>query len=256
MATRFLMIFALPFLMYSCDFMPRDVTFYVWEEERWSDGRFLMVNFSDSVQVKEKINPTNHYDVRRTNLYCQDQKDMILKSDSDWNASLRIWPCFPIRVHRASGRVDTLYCFGNQGCFFSIGYISACATTKDWLIIESKVPGKILGREHLANEKIPECDVYMLFMGHYTYIGQKKVFESRKVDYWIANQHSYDIFGPLTKKQLKVQMQKLKIPLPMKLDGYYDRYSYAFDSTGFFLSDEPKEFLAPHHREREGILID
>ena len=37
MMVRFLLSIALILLLSGCDFEPRDVTFYVWEEECWND---------------------------------------------------------------------------------------------------------------------------------------------------------------------------------------------------------------------------
>ena len=33
----------------SCDFEPKDVVFYVWEEEEWVDGRHVMCHYDDSL---------------------------------------------------------------------------------------------------------------------------------------------------------------------------------------------------------------
>ena len=33
----------------SCDFEPKDVVFYVWEEEEWVDGRHVVCHYDDSL---------------------------------------------------------------------------------------------------------------------------------------------------------------------------------------------------------------
>ena len=253
---RFLLLIVLILLLSGCDFEPRDVTFYVWEDECWTNGRFLNVNQSDSVQLKEMPDSAKRYGISQRNLLCREKENLILESDSDWRYSFRIWPCFPIRVHRVSGRVDTLYCF-TSCAYVCVGYISAYTKSNGWLVLESKVPGKILGHEYLAQDKYKEYDTLSLQMYAYSYAGQERIFATRKVDYWIASQHTYDIFGPMTRKELKAQLQELHIPLPLKLDGIYDRYVHVFPEDSLSPAPKtPKAFYWPNHREREDVVIE
>lgn len=255
MTVRLLMFLGLLTLVSCCKFNENE-TFFILEDEEWSDGRLLMVNKSDSILIKELADSTKRYFPTMHNMYSEEQEDMILTSDSDWRWHIQTWPCYPIYVHRATGRVDTLYCFSSTSSHVCIGYISASKQYKDWLIMESKVPGMILKHTYLADESRRQSEVFALSLCNYTYAGQKKVFDSRKVFYWMANQHTYDIFGPLTKKELKVLMQKQNIPLPIKLKGHYDRYVYARDSSHDILMNRPKEFKWPHHRKRSDITIE
>lgn len=256
MSTRLFSLIALFPLYVSCDFEPRDVTFYVWEEEEVDNGRFLNVNRSDSVVIDAENMPAPEcrYKANPRNIAQRRREDLTLASDSVWAYASRIWPCFPVRVHRASGRVDTLYCFDRKSAVFDIGYISAFEKRKGWLVIESKVPGKILGHECLACDDYNALDTFSLSMTYYTFAGQERVFASEEVDYWIASLRSYDIFGPLTRQELKKQMQKLHIPLPMKLDGYYDRYVYLLGRVD--TTPTPEAFYWPHHRNRVGTTIE
>ena len=63
--------------------------------------------------------------------------------------------------------------------------------------------------------------------------------------------YSTDFYGPFNMNELKVQMHKLGIPLPMRLYGIYDRYVCNFSDE-----PEPKAFYWPHHHRREGTLIE
>ena len=254
MVARLICFYAI-LLLVGCSYEPKGVTFFVREEDDWSNSRILLVNQFDTVMIKEVVNPAKRYGFTCHNLFCKNREDMILKSDSDWEQSIRIWPCFPIRIHRISGRVDTLYCFGKHYAYTGIGYISAYGTQGNWMVLESKVPGRILGHEYLVDNKDKTRDTLSLLMAEYTYAGQERVFASRKVDYWIASRNSYDLFGPMTRKELKEQMRQLKISIPMVLDGLYDRYVRTHDST-HRVDNTPKEFYWPHHRKRKDVIIE
>ena len=251
MITRLIRLYAI-LLLVGCDYNPKGVTFFYMEDDDWSDGRELFVNQSDSVSIKEDVNPAKRYNITCHNLFCKNREDMILKSDSAWEESIRLWPCFSVRVHRISGRVDTLYCFGSDYAYVDIGYISAYGRQGNWMVLESKIPGRILGHEHLVNDKDKTRDTLSLLMGEYTYAGQERVFTSRKVDYWIASQKSSDLFGPMTRNELKEQMRQLNIPIPMVLDGPYDRYVDTFGPA----DGKPRAYSWPHWRRRKDFIIE
>lgn len=119
------------------------------------------------------------------------------------------------------------------------------------------MPGKIVGRDDLCNVKpLDEYGPLGVSMRDCTYQGQEKVFESPIVDYWIASQHTPNLYGPFTKMELKAWMDRLGIPRPMRLYVPYDRYNYVWDSIGDGPNEEPKAFRWPHHRSRKGTLIE
>ena len=240
----------------SCDFEPKDVSYYIWEEEEEAYGRFLKANTPDNICTDITPDSTKRFTDCSYNLYCTDQSNLRTTSDTLWEENYRKGLYYPIYVHRATGRIETLYksVYLYGATCIEIGYISRAKRLKDWLIIENRLPGKINGYNNLANEECRRCDIFSLTMSDYNYDGQKKVFESHSSYYWIANKHTTDIFGPLTKSELKSQIQKLGIPLPIKLEGLYDRYSYCRDSDGNILP-EPKAFRWPHHQSREDLEI-
>lgn len=246
------------FIIVGCDFEPKDVSYYIWEEEEIADGRNLKINTPDSIVIDMMPDSSKRFGDYAGNLFCTDVRNLLLTTDSTWEANFRKRLYFPIYVHRFSGRIDTLYkrSYLYSAGWIDIGHVSGSETHGNWLVIESKKPGMIIGYDYLSNKGCLGCDKLSLHMWDYTYEGQEKVFESKKVFYWIASKHTTDIYGPLTKSELKVQMRRLGIPLPLKMDGWYDRYTYSRDEDGDLLPEEPKAFRWPYHRSREGTLIE
>lgn len=246
-------------LLAACDFQPRDVSFYVWEDERWEDGRFLLVN-PDTACAGVMPDTSRRYELSRHNLYARHADSLLADKDTVWERLYKKGLCYALRVHRASERIDTLYYLGV--CYSGsepvrIGYISGGWENKDWLVVESKKPGLIVGREDLSNP--PALDargVLGVYMEDCTYRGQEKVFESKIVDYWIASRHTADLYGPFNMTQLKRQLRHIGISLPLKLDGGYDRYSHSDGADGNFFGVRPKAFYWPHHRSRKGTVIE
>lgn len=246
-------------LFASCDFEPTDVTFYVWEEEEWTDGRHVMCHCDDSLATFGLPDSTGCFPCTRHNLFCR-EKSKLLSDTVPKEKEMRKRHSLYF-VHRASGRTDTLYdtFFKNSSSsIMGLGYVSGWKINGEWLVLECKLPGKIVGREDMCNVKpLEESGPLYVDMRDCTYDGQEKVFESDIVDYWIASQHTLDLYGPLTKDELKVYMTKLGIPRPMKLYAGYDRYTYVGDGVGdSFPEPEPKAFRWPHHRDREGTVIE
>jgi len=64
--------------------------------------------------------------------------------------------------------------------------------------------------------------------------------------------HSFESYSYIA---FNSTVRDLGIPLPIKLDGRYDRYTYCRDSNGNILP-QPKAFRWPNHRKREGMLIE
>ncbi len=245
-------------LYVSCDFEPTDVTFYVWEEEEWTNGRHVMCHCEDTLAIQGLPDSSRCFPYTMHNLFCREESGLRSDTVSDEKDEQEWYILF--LVHRASGRVDTLYSSFLRNCSSSImglGYVSGVKIFKEWLVLECKKPGKIVRREDLCNEKtLNEYGPLSVRMADCTYEGQEKVFESNIVDYWIASQHTLNLYGPFTKSELQVWMTKLGIPRPMKLYGAYDRYNYVRGNIGDEPSEEPKAFRWPHHRKREGTMIE
>ena len=69
-----------------------------------------------------------------------------------------------------------------------LGYVSGGKKYGEWLVLECKKPGKIVGRDDLYNVKpLNQYGPLGVSMMDCTYKGQEKVFESPIVDYWIAS---------------------------------------------------------------------
>lgn len=246
-------------LLAACDFQPRDVSLYVWEDERCYDGRFLLIN-PDTACAGVMPDTSRRYELSSHNLYARHADSLLAEKDTSWERRYMKGLCYALRVHRASGRIDTLYYLGWCYCNSEpvlIGYISEDWKNNDWLVLQSKKPGLIVGREYLSNPSALDARGDLgVYMRDCTYRGQEKVFESRIVDYWVASRHTADLYGPFNMTQLKRQLRHIGISLPLKLDGGYDRYTYSRDSVAFFVGDSPKAFYWPHHRSRKGTVIE
>ena len=242
----------------SCDFEPKDVVFYVWEEEEWEDGRQVVYRYDDSLFSHGLPDSSRCYPCTMYNMFCREESGLLGDTVSDEDKSQKWYEI--IFFHRASGRVDTLYSPAYRNCKSTIsglGYVSGGKKCGEWLVLECKKPGKIVGRDDLCNVKpLNQYGPLGVNMKDCTYQGQEKVFESPIVDYWIASQHTPNLYGPFTKMELKAWMDRLGIPRPMRLYVPYDRYTYARDSIGDFPDEEPKAFRWPHHRSRKGTLIE
>ena len=222
-----------------------DITFYIHEaEDGGGNGRILELCHRDSSKI---IYPNNEiYHANTPNLYCP--HNMVARVDS---FHMRIGAC-PLAVHRPTGRIDTMY----TGFLDSpqVGYVSRHCTLKKWIVMECKIPGEILGHDHLSELALEQgydtLPAYRLPMSAYTYTGQKIVFESNQVHYWIASRKTADLYGPCSEKELIRQMKGLGIPLPIELDGNYDRYTR--NDTD---EQKPTEYYYPHHKARPNKVI-
>ena len=242
----------------SCDFEPKDVVFYVWEEEEWPDGRHVMYHYDDSLFSHGLPDSSRCYPYTMHNVFCREESGLLGDTISEEEKSQKWYEL--IFFPRASGRVDTLYSPAYRNCSSTIsglGYVSGGKECGEWLVLECKKPGKIVGRDDLCNVKpLDQNGPLGVSMEDCTYKGQEKVFESPIADYWIASQHTPNLYGPFTRRELKAWMDRLGIPRPMRLYVPYDRYTYARDSTGDFPNEKPKAFRWPHHRNRKGTWIE
>lgn len=241
------------FLMTNCEQKPKDVTFFVWEEEQSMNGRYLSFNPLELKSTFQLDDKTPAFALRSTNLFCHQKKNLKTMSESPENQASKD-DLIPIFVHRPTDRIDTLFASkGNEDIEVGIGYISSYLQTGDWLVMECKLPGKILGHSKLA-DKEQEKNLYILdlTMNNYLYEGQEKVFKSSVVNYWIANIHTNDLYGPFNIKNLKPQLLHLGISLPLQLEGQHDQYAFSPHSN----EKLPKAAHWPHQNKREGTLIE
>lgn len=240
-------------LFSSCKDQPTDENFFVWENKMLSDGRYLAFKALENTPTYQESIPEKRFALCPTNMFCHQAKNLKASSDSLWQSDSQE-ELYPIYVHRPTGRIDTLYTTkseeGNDMC---LGYISGFQKSGEFLVLECKKPGKILGHSYLANkEQDKNLAIMNLTMSNYLSEGQEKVFESSIVSYWIANIHTTDLYGPFTIKSVQPQMLKLGLTLPLQLDGAYDMYTSNNnrEKTNLF-----KGFHRSNHRQREGTTI-
>lgn len=232
-------------ILLGCDC--RDGIYGMIEDHEHGLGRYLTLPYEDSLMVDSLPNLSSCYDLTRKNFYCREKERLQRTPDDSTDCTGKKY--LLTFVHRASGRVDTLYNYTKPGGnLLLFGYVSGYKRHERWMVLESKDPEEILGRKYLCR---PIPDKRVVHLDDCTFEGQKKFFDSRIADYWIVYLYSTDFYGPFNMNELKVQMRKLGIPLPMKLYGIYDRYVDNY-------SDEPhpKAFYWPRHHYREGTLIE
>lgn len=240
-------LFGLLFLVASCDFEPKDVSFFVLEDhEGGTNSRNLKANDIHNSHIS--LGKGNKIVICSTkNLYCKDKDSLQY-----YTIERKVDSWYPIYTHRNDGRTDTLFVwYGRTSSFVDVGHVSRWAKLENWLVLETKLPGEILGHTHLSREMYQEWDTYDLLMSCYTYIGQKMVFDSNRVYYWIVSRRSTHLYGPFSEKELKKKLAELQIQLPVTLNGCYDRYIFG-NNIGI---KKPKEFYFPHHRSREDKII-
>lgn len=163
----------------------------------------------------------------------------------------------PVYAHRPTGQVDTLHVGGYEEVIPE--YVQRVHYGKKWLVLETKNVSLILGRDYLAREEYKSSPIDSLLLGCYTYRGQRVLFDSDAPHYWMANRQTTDIYGPLTESELRTRLKRLRIPLPLILEGEYDRYVYNFteelEGNRFRGERLPKEFHYWHWRERPDRTI-
>lgn len=244
----------------ACDSYSKDDTFCVSTNPDISNGRYLELKKPMGRYDGEYPDPTKRYEFCIRNLLCLNPDGMECFRDTFeafqfQMSTFQRHEAFPVSVHRASGKIDTLYmCWRFMGV--PIGYVSGQYEEKNWLIVECKEVGKILGYDYLADESYRSRPTSHLSMADYTYEGQEKVFESKRVSYWIASTKTLDLYGPLTKKELSSQIKALGLSLPIKLHAICDQYARARRKNGEFIKPFPKQMNWPHLRKREGTIID
>ena len=140
---------------------------------------------------------------------------------------------------------------------------------KNLIVMETKLPGEILGNRYFSDYMNPRGDSLQYTLDYYTYKGQEKVFESEVSHFWIANKRTTDLYGPMTEKELALTLERSGIRLPLKLKNPYDRYVYPrshtvyIDSVSFqFNTDSlqpfprpPRQFSWPHWNVRKKKVI-
>ena len=230
-------------------------TFVVNEDHRCGEGRWLQLNCLDSCFMAKRRPNVSHIPMPSTqNMEYQGKVE-------NWEIYDSIdgqWMKYPVFVHRFTGRVDTFYTAPNGAV---LGYVKRSYYGKKWLVIETMEPCIVLKHSFLAREEYKKRPIEHLNLGCYTFEGQRKFFDSESSEYWVASRQTTDLYGPLTEAELRIQLTKLDVSLPIILEGEYDRYVYnnteEFDSKdGHFVKEKiPKEFNYFHWKRRPDKII-
>lgn len=239
-------------MLQGCDRYPD--AYIIREEHEGGDGRTLCIYLEDSLYVNWRPDSPRQYHMRYKNICCRDEKDLDNTLDSLREKEHIDNKYALFYFHRASGRVDTLFAYSGRGYLYILSYVSGYRDYGKWILLENKYIKDIVGLEDLCDSTEYYDD--RILQGSCTYEGQEKVFNSSIADYWIVNRYTTDFYGPFNMDEMKAQMHELGIPLPMKLDGMYDRYVYARDANGEFSDIFPKHFFWPRHRSRKGTVIE
>lgn len=226
-------------------------TFVLKENHEHGDGRILQLNNLDR-RFKAGVSPDIKWMPTVGNMYNTDHSHEMNSYDSITGKHAE----YPLYVHRFTGRVDTLYTYRNQEV---LGYVQRIHYSKRWLVLEVKNVGQILGYQYLAKEEYKKSPLDSLSIGCYTYEGQRIFFDAPFSHFWIASRTTTNLYGPLTEVELQTQLKRLNIPLPLTMEGKYDRYVYNYteelDHDHFYKEKLPKEFHYPHWQERPDRII-
>lgn len=152
---------------------------------------------------------------------------------------------FPVYVHRFSGQTDTLhlkYFFSGYNLY--LGVIRSYYEDDNWLILAVAFPGDVLANSFLVDTAYLNKKEKYIPLNAYSYDGQKRFFASREFHYWIINRSTTDWYGLLTEKELRPQIQRLGIPLPLTLKNACTPYVLPRMVNGNFADIPwPKHFL-------------
>lgn len=243
------------------DIQHRNEYFYVDVYNQYCDGRMVVCNFENyntDIIIPDSI----------LSLSINKHSEMIgIQGGHDLISSK--YSRYPVCLHRISGHVDTIYT--SQRGRVGVGYVCRMCYTGKWLVIESKMPYMILGNNYFAdidNRHKPLMPIDYL-MSHYTYEGQRIVFESPKSYFWLFNRTSPDIYGPYTMNQLREQLIRQGILLPITLQGLSDWYveedthdieqrfeeSETVSPTIMKDKTKPEDYYYPNQTKRPDIVI-
>jgi len=207
----------------SCSEIPDDGSFFYFG---WYDDHGhtpFMIHRPDSSYIDTlHITGTAFYQVDAHNLWCLDSTQLRLSNDDNPYISKLLYPLF---IHRASNRIDTLFLpLTYWGDELDFGHIHRECFLDEWIILECRLPGRILGYNYLFDETYRGVPLDELDMSLYTYVGQRQIFESVDFDYWLIHRTSTDLYGPLSEENLVDRMRALGVSLPVTLKSTYFSY--------------------------------
>lgn len=229
---------------------PTENIFYVGENDESRNGRELRVRFTSSNSAGVAIKDSTWvFSFCTKNLYTLD----TLSYDREKCANITI---YPLKVHRASGRTDTLFCHQFRNIITDdhvFGYVRRDAEWEDWLVCETKLPGLVMDSVYITHWRNIKSVPWDLSLSDFSYKGQKLFFETEGNSfYWIAHTKKGELHGPLSESELVKRLKELQIPLPLELDGRYDRYTFNRKES---VHAKPKEYSWLHHRSRTNKII-
>lgn len=197
------------------------------------------------------------------NLWCLDSTELRMSHDGDFSKEYQ--NIYPLYVHRPSGRTDTLFLSHTWHAIgLDFGHVHRELFLDKWIILECRLPGRILGYSHLFDDTDRDTPLDDLSEGSYTYEGQRLIFESKNFDYWVINRLTTDLYGPFTEEELVTQLKTLEITLPVKLKSSYFPYKrHREKGTGKIISFPDSMYtysifgrVWPHGKEVEPKTIE
>jgi hypothetical protein len=242
-------------VVYSLIFSHNNNNYFSIDTEHYSRNvRELIWRCPDSIAtcLDLKMDSTRMYCLTPYSL--EYGEDSISIWEGDKSEFYHKYPPYPLFVHRADGRTDTL----SDMCGRIPGYVQRKYEDDEWLIVEIKQAYKILGRAHLVDKRSWKNGHPYLDLANYDFKGQKIVFNSKLSDFWIASKHSSNLYGPLNTKELKRMGKSLGISFPITLDGLDDVYAQPVNHDGSIAdrrSERPKDYAWYHHTRRPDRVI-
>lgn len=196
--------------------------YFGWNSDRGHTPFYIRRPDSSDIDTLH-ITGTAFYEADAHNLWCLDSTQLRLSNDDNPYISKILYPLF---IHRASSRTDTLFLplAIHSRNSLDFGHIHRECFLDEWVILECRLPGRILGYNYLFDEAYRGVPLDELDMSLYTYEGQRQIFESDDFDYWLINRMTTDLYGPLSEENLVDRMKELEVPLPVTLKSMYFSY--------------------------------
>lgn len=223
----------------------RGKMFYVTDDHGFANARELQAHVNDN----DWLATNRSMDINCHNYYWDGFYPDDSIKDAFRNAFVEL-PHYYLRVHRFHGEVDTFYIRSKS--VLPVGYVQRIGEYKNWMVFECKRAYEILGYTHLVDEASKNVPLSQLQLYNYTYEGQRVVFDSEISWFWIADNTSLNLYGPLRLEHLKQQLARMSISLPLTLEAcanyYAMEYPYRTDnSNGIRWKDRvPKDYYYPH----------
>ena len=227
----------------SCDLFEDYESGYFGVEENFDyNGRVLCIHYPDSNYL---ISDT--CDFFEWDFYDDDPPVKRINTLDEFERKHQYY----LYLHRSSGRIDTVNTF-RKSSLNSLGYIQRYTRLDSWIVFEAKPIYEILGRKNTLDG----TDAEKAYLSHYSYEGQKELFDSPISYFWIADRSHPDLYGPLNMEELQSACDVLGIEKPLILKGIYDRYVYECIHEDGWQKKMPRAFKWPFWDHRDDLTIE